>query len=92
MIGGALERVIRLVPPPDAVSSEYDAAAQRGVAVRMFGPRFAYASYRNADGVSMVARYPLPEGCATQRRSRRWRAAVGLVPGLVASAFRPAGG
>lgn len=81
---GAFTHVIRLVPPEDAVSSEFEATAERGIAVRSFDTRHAFGSYRNSDGLSLVVRYPLPVDCSG--RSDQDTTALGVLP--IASATR----
>src|SRR5690606_15538526 len=44
--------------------SEFEATAERGIAVRSFDTRHAFGSYRNSDGLSLVVRYPLPVDCS----------------------------
>lgn len=59
-----LSHLIRLVAPPDARSSGHREIRQDGMGVLAFDTSHAYAFYRNIDGVHLVARFPLPEGCA----------------------------
>lgn len=65
---GELSRVVRLIAPPDAISSEYRAERQHGLGVLAFDTGHAYGMHRNVDGVFLVARYPLPEGCSAWLR------------------------
>jgi hypothetical protein len=60
-----LSRVIRFIPPPDAISSEYRVVRQHGMGVLAFATGHAYGMYRNVDGVFLVVRFRLPEGCST---------------------------
>ncbi|HEX6939494.1 MAG TPA: hypothetical protein VF158_08780 [Longimicrobiales bacterium] len=64
VVEGTLARVVRLVPPSDAISGEFKAAEQKGIGVRTFDTHHAFGSYRNSDGLSLVVRYPLPYDCS----------------------------